>query len=339
MKKVLLFLMVFVSIGLFSFSQQRPYYTQYILNNYILNPAISGIENYIDLKMSMRNQWVGIEGAPSTFYISAHGPIGKVDMKQTPTSLEMKGENPRGKRYWEEYTTSPPHHGVGVNLINYNTGYTNKVFANASYAYHVGINENTSLSAGFGLGLSSNFINFDKITLQDYRDPAIRSINNYYKINPELSSGLFLYSADYFVGLSAQGILPTNYIATDTAIYGARNVPHIFLTGGYKFFLNEDITVLPSVMMLYMANAPLYKDVNVKLQYQDRLWVGMNYRVDIGLAAMAGINISQRFNISYSYDTNTPKYMLQSMQRGTHEIVMGFLLNNVYGDMCPRNVW
>lgn len=45
-------------------AQQRPQYTQYILNNYILNPALSGIENYTDLKISGRDQWVGLNGAP-----------------------------------------------------------------------------------------------------------------------------------------------------------------------------------------------------------------------------------------------------------------------------------
>jgi hypothetical protein len=54
---------------------------------------------------------------------------------------------------------------------------------------------------------------------------------------------------------------------------------------------------------------------------------------------MMGVNISQTFNISYSYDVNNASYLLGPMQRGTHEIVLGFLLNNGYGDMCPRNVW
>jgi hypothetical protein len=58
MKKVFLTLTI-VSIAVTGFAQQRPHYTQYILNNYILNPAISGIENYTDVKLSARDQWVG----------------------------------------------------------------------------------------------------------------------------------------------------------------------------------------------------------------------------------------------------------------------------------------
>jgi hypothetical protein len=83
----------------------------------------------------------------------------------------------------------------------------------------------------------------------------------------------------------------------------------------------------------------VFVDINLKVQYQDRLWIGGSYRFDQGYAAMAGVNLSQKINVSYSYDFNQTPYLLSSMQRGTHEIVLGFLLNNRYGDMCPRNVW
>ncbi|HEX6333331.1 MAG TPA: type IX secretion system membrane protein PorP/SprF, partial [Flavisolibacter sp.] len=82
-------------------AQQRPHYTQYILNNYILNPALTGIENYTDIKISARDQWVGLDGAPRTIYLTAHAPLGKNDYKTTATSFSTPGENPRGRSYWE----------------------------------------------------------------------------------------------------------------------------------------------------------------------------------------------------------------------------------------------
>jgi len=320
--------------------QQRPHYTQYILNNYVVNPAVAGIENYVDVKLSMRKQWVGIDGAPETFYLTAHGPIGKTDMKQNPTSFEMKGENPRGKRYWEEYTASEPHHGIGLNIMNYKTGYISRFYATASYAYHMGIGSRTNLAAGFGLGLSGTSVDRSKIELANPFDPAIANgTGDWNKITPELNAGLWLYSASYFAGISAQQIIPSKFILTDSSLGNSSTVPHLFATAGYRFFLTEDITALPSVMFRYISSMPLYKDVNVKLQYQDRLWVGASYRFTEGFAGMAGINISQSVNVSYAYDINNANYLLSSMQRGTHEIVIGFLLNNTYGDMCPRNVW
>ncbi len=338
MRKILLISFVLLCVS--AVAQQRPHYTQYIMNNYIVNPAISGIENYVDLKLSMRKQWVGIDGAPSTFYLTAHGPIGKTDEKQTATSFNMTGENPRGKRYWEEYTAAAPHHGVGLNIMNYKTGYINRFYATASYAYHVGINATTNLAAGFGLGLSGTNIDRSKIELANPFDPAINAATGESnKINPELNAGLWLYSSNYFVGLSAQQIIPSQFILTDTSLGKSTSVPHMFATAGYRFFLNEDITMLPSVMFRYISSMPLYKDINVKFQYQDRFWLGGSYRFEEGFAAMAGLNISNTMNISYSYDINNASYLISSMQRGTHEIVVGFLLNNKYGDMCPRNVW
>ena len=62
-------------------AQQKPHYTQYVVNPFVINPAITGIDNYTDLKMSVRDQWVGIKGAPMTSYLTIHGPIGKKDYR------------------------------------------------------------------------------------------------------------------------------------------------------------------------------------------------------------------------------------------------------------------
>ena len=113
-----IFIIVIMLVMMKSYAQQKPYYTQYILNNYILNPALSGIENYTDVKLSYRNQWTNINGAPVTVYFSAHAPIGKKDYRTTATSFEVPGENPRGKSYWQDYTAPEPHHGVGLIVMN-----------------------------------------------------------------------------------------------------------------------------------------------------------------------------------------------------------------------------
>src|SRR5881396_3541479 len=105
MKKILLIITSSVVLST-SFAQQRPHYTQYILNNYILNPALSGIENYTDLKISGRDQWVGLNGAPQTFYLTIHGPLGKANYRTNATSYQVPGENPRGRAYWESYTAA-----------------------------------------------------------------------------------------------------------------------------------------------------------------------------------------------------------------------------------------
>ena len=320
--------------------QQRPHYTQYIMNNYILNPAITGIENYTDVKISVRNQWVGIEGAPKTFYITMHGPLGKKDHRENANSFSMIGENPRGKEYWTNYSAAEPHHGIGFTAVNYSTGYINRTTAYATYAYHVGLSARTSLAAGFGAGLTGFNIDRSKIQLATALDPAIgTSVSQLNKFKPEMNAGLWLYSADYFVGLSAQQLIPVNLELVDNSAAKSTQVPHIFTTAGYKFFITDDISGLPSVMTRFIASQPLGIDVNFKAQFRDLVWMGGSYRKGEGFAGMMGLNISQRLNISYSYDLNRSKYMLSSMHQGSHELVIGFLLNNDYDDWCPRHVW
>ena len=46
---------VFIITVLLTNGQAKSAYTQYVLNNYILNPAVAGIENYTDIKVSTRN--------------------------------------------------------------------------------------------------------------------------------------------------------------------------------------------------------------------------------------------------------------------------------------------
>lgn len=337
MKSVILFLCCLVFVGHVN-AQQRPHYTQYILNNYILNPALSGIENYTDVKLSARDQWVGLNGAPRTMYLTIHAPIGKKDLKTSATSFEIPGENPRGNAYWENYTASEPHHGIGLSIIDDKTGLYNRFSANVSYAYHIGLSPRTNMSAGFAAGFMKLSRDGAKSTFSngDPFDPAQGSATDVYKIRPDLSAGIWIYSADYFLGLSAQQIIPQKVSFVDDTL-GFKLVPHLFATGGYRFLLSEDVNAIPSFMLKYVSPLEPQVDVNVKVQYQDFLWIGGSYRFKYGYAGMVGLNVGNTFNVGYAYDYTTTH--LNTASRGTHELVVGFLIGNKYGDTCPRNVW
>ncbi len=325
-------------------AQQKPYYTQYILNNYILNPALTGIENYTDVKVSYRNQWTGINGAPVSTYASVHSAIGKTDYKTTATSFSVPGENPRGKQYWEEYTASAPHSGIGGIIMNDKTGYLNRWSISASYAYHKPLGLRTTLSAGFQAGISNVTLDRSKIVWGnlDPNDPAIGYNNGELKqLMPEVGAGLWLYSKDYFIGASVLNIIPGKARFVKSDKYGTYYAPHIFAVAGYRFFLSDDVSALPSVGVQMINPQPLQVHANVKLQYRDNFWLGGHYRFNDelgGVAAMAGINVSNVFNISYAYDVATNS-RLRSYARNTHEIVLGFTLGNKYSDACPRNNW
>jgi type IX secretion system PorP/SprF family membrane protein len=330
--------MVFIQLLCLVYAQQRPHYSQYIINPFIINPAIAGIENYTDLKIANRTQWTGINGAPNTTYLTVHGPIGKADYRTNPLSFEMKGTNLRGRDYWENYEAAKPHHGLGLTIRNDRTGYINWFQAGVSYAYHLGISPNTSISAGFYGGVNNVFLQQDKITLAQSNDLAINvNTSTLNKLKPDVSAGLWLYSNKWFGGIAMANVIPQNIRFTTDNNYGGKLVNHYFATIGYRAQVTDDVAAIPSVMVKYIRPLSPQVDVNVKMQYQDRLWAGLGYRTQEGFNGVVGVNVSSKFNVSYSYDYTTSR--LRSFTNGSHEIVLGFLINNSYGDNCPRNLW
>lgn len=326
-------------VGTLLQAQQKPEYTQYILNNYIINPALTGIENYTDVKLSHRHQWVGLQDAPITTYFTIQGPLGKQDDRETATSFHKPGQNPRGKNYWEDYTAAKPHHGIGLTLLNDRTGPLNRFSAYATYAYHLGISTHTSMALGFAAGISDLSLDRNKLFFDVPIDPAVYSSGQINTIMPDFNAGLWVYSPDYFIGLAAQQIIPQkiSFVDKEVALQRGKFVPHLFGTAGYRFLIDEDFNLIPSVMVKYVQPLPLQFDLNAKLQYLDLLWIGASLRTYDGFAAMVGLNVSNTFNVGYSYDLTTSK--LNTVSKGTHEIVLGFLIGNKYGDWCPKNVW
>ena len=323
-------------------AQQQPHYTQYILNQFIINPALAGIENYTDIKASHRRQWIGLPGAPVTSYFSVHTPLGKQDDRITATSFEIPGENPRGKSYWENYTAAKPHHGIGVKIIDDRTGPLNRFGGYVAYAYHIGIGRKTSLAAGFEGGIRNISLDASSLDFGNLNpvDPSVYASGEINSVRPDYSFGCYVYSADYFVGLSAQQMIRQRiYFSAKrlNADSASELIPHFFATAGYRFLLDDDVTVLPSIMTKYVNPSPVQFDLNLKVQYRDLFWIGTSYRLKDGFAGYVGLNASNTFNVSYSYDYTTSG--LSAVSKGTHEIVLGFLVGNKYKGGCPRNVW
>jgi hypothetical protein len=90
-------------------------------------------------------------------------------------------------------------------------------------------------------------------------------------------------------------------------------------------------------LLKIVTPVPASVDVNLKLAYKDRFWVGGSYRKDDAFAGMAGFNVGSFMNIGYSYDLTTSG--LNTVSNGSHEIVLGIFLNNRYKVSCPQKSW
>lgn len=336
MKKLIIIFALFASFK--GFSQQKPQYTQYIFNQYLLNPALSGIENYLDFKAGYRKQWSGITDAPQTSFVSANWALGDNQLwSNALTSFPEQTGNPMDRNYMQNYMSSPSHHGMGVTAVLDKTGPIKRLDANVTYAYHLQLSNDFNLSAGVAAGISSISLDVNALTFDTPIDPIMnRALTN--QVKPDLSIGLWLYSARLFAGLSVQQILPQKLSFTGDNNYNlGKEVPHYFATAGYKFFFDDEIAAIPSVMVKYVSPAPVSVDLNIKLAFKDKIWLGGSYRKDDSFAAMAGFNIGKMVNLTYSYDFTTSQ--LNQVSNGSHEIVLGLLLNNVYKVPSYIKMW
>ncbi len=320
----------------FALAQQKPQYTQYVFNNLLLNPAVTGIENYTDVKLGYRSQWTGLDGAPVTAYLTIDAPLGSKFVEGDATAFAAeRGINPSSRLYTQNYMAAEPHHGIGFTLVSDQAGPITTTTIDLTYAYHLGISANMNLAVGVAAGVNHIYLNTNALTLENPLDPAIANgYNSQWK--PDLSTGIWLYSSNYYVGASVQQLLPYNlYFSSNNNYSNTKTVPQFFFTAGVKLFLSDDVTFLPSFLLKEINPVPFTFDINGKFNFQDKFWLGVSYRRDDSVGVLAGININSFINIGYSYDITTSQ--LNTVSNGTHEIVISLLLNNKYKVTCPQH--
>jgi type IX secretion system PorP/SprF family membrane protein len=221
MKRVLYAIVFFIAAAQSSYAQQKPQYTQYIFNNYLLNPALTGIENYTDVKAGYRSQWTGLEGAPVTGYLTINAPIGDKFLQGDATAFPAGGGlNPSSRSYTQQYQAAEPHHGIGLTLVSDKTGPITQTNIDATYAYHLGITNRLNLAVGVSAGVSHNVLNLSQVHFADPTDPILNNINNN-QWKPDLGIGVWAYASDYFFGVSVQQVLPQNLYVSNAYAIGA----------------------------------------------------------------------------------------------------------------------
>lgn len=352
-----------------SFSQQIPQYSQFMVNPYLVNPALAGAENFIDIKLGYRSQWVGLDGAPSTFYASAHSPVGKAQVAQT-----HKGDY----HNW---------HGVGGFVYRDQIGPWSSTSMNANYAYNMKITDGSGfnthhkdgmrLSVGTFLGYSINTVDANKLFgfntnanlsdekraeyMSDYygRDDLFNSnglgligadgsLNNGRQGQFDMSLGALLYLRDlFYVGFSTYQALGTDVFSSSKT----NNSRHFLMTASYKAEIGDYIYIMPSVLVKKVAAAPFSVDLNARIDYHDLFFGGISYRHGDAITLMAGALIElqekskhfrkgkHRYGIEvfYSYDYTTSE--IRAYSKGSHEVTLGFRLPPMLSERNAESTW
>jgi type IX secretion system PorP/SprF family membrane protein len=326
-KKNVIILIIILTASIKVVGQDNFYVSQYFQVGPLLNPAFTGIDNFMDIKINYRNQWGGFSDAPTTNYIGINGYLQK-ETQQSYKQYALRTSNPYFLDSLEVEGISPVEplrHGIGGNIIYDVQGPFEQISGYINYAVHVPLSKKLKMSIGVSGVISNQRIDLEKITLQNPDDDdfyqsliAAGGKNTYLSVNP----GIALYSDRFYFSYTPQNII-RSAISTDEILSSASTINHLIMAG-YKFPLNNQVSLLPSILLSQSDEISNQWDTNLKVLIKERTWAGLSYRSSGALVFMAGVYINNMFNLSYSYDYVTSE--LNNYSNGSHELILGLML-------------
>ena len=298
MKKMKKLTLLFVSIFMGSMlqAQQLPQLSQFMLNDFAVNPAIAGMNDYYQIKTSVRNQWVGIEDAPKTTLLSIYGK-------------------------------SSDHVGLGGSVFNDQVGPTSRAGASLTYAYHLNFTDEVKMS----MALSGGFTQFkiDKVGWNTFHaDDPLMDGAEAVNLVPDATFGLNIYEEDkWYLGIAVPQLLNSKLTLIDEDFVNNISVDmdgslsrHIYVMGMYNLEIDHYWDLQPSVLFKTVSNQNQI-DMGLKTIYSDKFWMGMDYRTNGDISALLGFIIQEKFMIGYSYDIPNPD--ISQYTSGSHEFMFG----------------
>jgi type IX secretion system PorP/SprF family membrane protein len=274
------------------FAQQTPQYTQWSSHQFALNPAHAGIKPCLDVHSLYRAQWVGFEGAPKSGFLTFSAPI----------------KSPRRK-----YLSA--RQGFGLRFESDKIGQFTTSRFNIAYAGHFNFSADTRLSLGlYGGMIQMGYDASNTVTLQP--DPSISKEASF--ISPDATFGAWWNGKNYYVGLVMQNLIPAKWELGLDSKYRF----HTLINGGYRIRMNEKTTLLPAVLLKIPPRGPVAADLQIMLDYGNKLNFGFGYRNTDALLFFAGFKINQRFAVQYSYDATLSA--LRNGSNNSHEIAISF---------------
>jgi len=323
MKKNGSILLVVLTVSFCTVSaQQLPLYNQYISNPYLINPAVAGSDGYTSFFLTARNQWLGFNQAPSTQTFSAQTRLLK-------RSFIIKRTSPRKRSVFKPSRSGRV--GLGGMVFNDRNGLIRRTGFNASYAYHIRMRE-TQLSFGLRGDFYQMRLDEEGLTFRNPNEPLLGTGLGRSLFIPDATMGVYLMGYEYYAGISVSQIFQSYLKLGNQAFSNYRMLRHYYIMGGYRFFINPDFEIEPSVLVKTTEQLLVQADLNVKFYYLKNYWAGLTLRSNMAFVAMFGLK-ADKYYFGYSFD-----YSFTGISRrtyGSHEIMIALKL----GDSARRYRW
>lgn len=306
------YILILIVLGHFSLAaQQAPQYSLYALNPYAYNPAYAGLENTLVFTGVYRQQWSGLLGAPATQHVNAHLPI---------------------------YAISS---GVGLRVENDVIGAHNTTQATLSYNYQLELTRNALLSFGFSAGWLQYSLDGTKLRAPEgtYAEPdfthneTVLPIGKVQAGAPIFELGAFFQTKKWELGVSSQPVFATQLKEKGNGSFGLQPIQHYLVYASHNIKLGENLHLKPS----FLVKSDLTEtqiEISTMAQWRENTFAGASMR-GFGKASkdaavlFVGFKLNEKTTLAYAFDI--PRSSLNSVNRGSHELLLRYSLNRPIG--------
>lgn len=283
----LLFFLLGTTVSFSICAQQDPLLTNYWNNLSFINPGATGLFYKHQAAVNYRNQWNKVNGAPNTLIAGYNAKIDKI------------------------------HGGIGFNYQYETIGFYNKHRLDLNYGYHFDLGNNRIISAGISAGIMQIDVKTDwYIPPSGEPDPSLPSDNKQYSFHSNIG---VVYKGNAL----SMGISSTQFLSVK--IKDANYTPsrHYNVFAAYDLLVGKKFLLKPQFLVRTDA-VVISADYSLIAKYNNRYWAGVFYRTSDAIGFSAGWDIKEKYRVGYSYDFTISK--LSGVSQGSHEIVLGFLL-------------
>jgi len=304
------FLVIFVLLSVPLSAQQVPQYSMYSLNPYAFNPAYAGMENTLVATGVYRQQWSGLKGAPVTQHINAHLPL---------------------------YAISS---GIGIRVENDVIGAHSVSQAVLSFDYQLQVGRNAILSAGLSAGYLQYALDGSKLRAPEgtYVDPDFSHNDQVIPVGKEqigaplFEVGVYLQANKLEIGVSVQPVYASK-LRKGSGSFGVKAVQHVFFYTAYSFNIGENLSIKPSVLVKTDITKT-QAEISAVAKWRENIFAGLGFR---GFASnskdaailLAGLKLNEKTTLAYAFDV--PLSALNTVNRGSHELLLRYSLNKPIG--------
>ncbi len=273
-------------------AQQIPTLSQYMENTYLINPAAAGTNLASPISLHYKHWWSGFNEAPTMQAIT-----GTTQLSQSV--------------------------GIGGKIFNYATGPISKLGVEGTYAYHFSVGSSSKIALGLSAQLYQFYLNKSLLRSEEQDDQAILSSSDKI-ITPDAAFGAYYYGSNYYAGLSVYQLFNRKAHLMNSENIENRQVRHYFFTAGYRYDINDNFSVEPSVLAKYIETGIFQLDANLRGWYQQMIWLGFSYRTSESAIVSVGLK-KDRFCFGYAYDM--PLSDLKAYSVGSHELLFAIYFN------------